>query len=56
MRSNYWQGDANELMVLVRSLYKTSIKNKHGDGTNYRGVSYLPRDPRAVVEATAHRQ
>jgi hypothetical protein len=40
MRSNYWQGDANELMVRTRKLYKTCIKNKHGDGTNYRGVSY----------------
>jgi len=51
IRWDYWQGDANELMVRTRKLYKTLIKNKRSNGINYRGVSYLPHDPRAVVEA-----
>ena len=37
-----WQGDANELMVCTRKLYKTSIKNKRGDGRQYSDQQYLP--------------
>jgi len=42
-------------MVRTRKLYKTNIKNKHGDRTNYHSVSRSPCDPRAVAEVRAWR-